>query len=70
MQAGALLDVTLSNGETIQLPALPVEFDGEKTALYQPVPAPGQGAEQHLEALGIDAARLRDLVAADIVKAC
>ena len=28
MNAGALLDVTLSIGDSIKLPALPVEFDG------------------------------------------
>ena len=52
MNAGALLDVKLNNGETIKLPAVPVEFDGVKAGLYRDLPAPGAGAREHLKALG------------------
>jgi len=63
MNAGALLDVTLNNGETIKLPALPMEFDGVKTGIYRDLPTPGAGAREHLQNLGIDADRVAQLVA-------
>lgn len=52
-EGGGLLDITLSNGETIKLPALPIEFDNQKSTLYRDLPAPGTGARQHLRSLGI-----------------
>ncbi|QFU75468.1 CoA transferase [Halioglobus maricola] len=67
MNAGALLDVTLNNGETIKLPALPVEFDGVKAGMHKALPKPGQGAREHLEALGIDSATVEKLVAAGVM---
>ena len=53
LEGGGLLDVTLSNGETIKLPALPIEFDAQKSSLYRPLPEPGSGAREHLKSLGI-----------------
>ncbi|MEM8943163.1 MAG: CaiB/BaiF CoA-transferase family protein [Pseudomonadota bacterium] len=53
-EGGGLLDVTLSNGDVIKLPAIPLEFDGHKPGLYQELPVPGAGAMDHLRALGID----------------
>ncbi|MEM6606858.1 MAG: CoA transferase, partial [Pseudomonadota bacterium] len=37
-EGGGLLDVTLSNGDVIKLPAIPLEFDGHKPGLYQELP--------------------------------
>ncbi len=63
MNAGALLDVTLNNGETIKLPALPVEFDGVKAGLHKDLPAPGAGAREHLKQLGIADDTVDNLIA-------
>ncbi len=67
MQAGGLLDIELDNGETIRLPALPVEFDGEKTGVYRQLPRPGQGGLDYLARLGISGERLEKLVAGGII---
>ena len=63
MNAGALLDVKLNNGETIKLPAVPVEFDGVKAGLYRDLPAPGAGAREHLKALGLADELVESLIA-------
>ena len=52
LASGGLLDVTLSTGETIKLPALPLEFNGDRPALRKDLPGPGQGALAHLRQLG------------------
>lgn len=67
MQAGGLLDITLNNGESIKLPALPVEFDGHKTRLHKPLPQPGQGAREHLMGLGLDEQQIDQLVARGVM---
>ncbi|MFT7286239.1 MAG: crotonobetainyl-CoA:carnitine CoA-transferase CaiB-like acyl-CoA transferase [Halieaceae bacterium] len=53
LEGGGLLDITLSDGSIIKLPALPLEFDQQKTTLYRDLPAPGEGSRAHLEKLGI-----------------
>ena len=58
---GGLLDITLSDGSTIRLPALPLEFDAQKTDLRKQLPEPGQGARKHLRELGISAATIDQL---------
>jgi crotonobetainyl-CoA:carnitine CoA-transferase CaiB-like acyl-CoA transferase len=63
MQAGGLMDVTLSNGEQIQLPALPLEFNGRKTGLHKDLPNPGSGARAHLDLLGFSDEEVDQLVA-------
>ncbi|MCB1700921.1 MAG: CoA transferase [Pseudomonadales bacterium] len=63
LAGGGLLDVTLNNGQTIKLPGLPVEFNGEKATLRKNLPAPGQGAREHLLGLGLGAQLIDDLVA-------
>lgn len=63
VQGGGLMDVTLENGEHIKLPGLPIEFDGEKVCLHKDLPAPGQGAREHLLALGLEPQQLDELVA-------
>ena len=69
LNAGGLLDVTLSNGESIQLPALPVELDGQKAGLHKPLPDLGQGSRAHLEALGLAPERIDQLVKAGLMVA-
>jgi crotonobetainyl-CoA:carnitine CoA-transferase CaiB-like acyl-CoA transferase len=69
LEGGGLLDITLSNGETIKLPGLPLEFDGEKTTLQKDLPLPGQGARQHLLDLGLEESQLDQLTLDGIIKA-
>ena len=52
------VDITLSNGETIKLPGLPIEFNGERPGLSRDLPQPGQGAREHLLELGLSAEQL------------
>lgn len=61
LAGGGLLDVTLSDGSSIKLPALPLEFDEQKPTLYRDLPEPGDGSRAHLENLGISAERIDDL---------
>ena len=61
LAADGLLDVTLGNGETVKLPALPIEFDRQKTGLYRDLPGPGDGAREYLERAGIAAERVDEL---------
>ena len=63
MNAGGLLNITLSNGEKIKLPALPIEFDGEKPDLQRDLPAPGAGAREYLEKLGLQKDQITQLIA-------
>ncbi len=61
LAGGGLIDITLDNGETIKLPGLPLEFNGEKPVLQKNLPRPGQGAREHLLSLGLEASRLDEL---------
>jgi crotonobetainyl-CoA:carnitine CoA-transferase CaiB-like acyl-CoA transferase len=69
LQGGALVDVALDNGETIKLPGLPLEFDGEKSVQRKPLPQPGQGARAHLRTLGFSESDLDRLVAQGVMVA-
>ena len=62
LAGGGLVDITLSNGETIKVPALPIEMNGARATLRRDVPEPGQGATEHLLALGMNADELASLV--------
>ena len=53
LEGGGLMDITLDNGENIKLPGLPLEFNGEKAGLRKDPPREGQGALEHLRALGL-----------------
>lgn len=64
---GGLHELTLSDGSKVKLPALPLEFDQQKTGLYHDVPSPGGGATHHLSQLGISAERLDQLRADGVV---
>ncbi len=67
LQGGGLAEVVLDNGATIKLPGLPLEFDGEKPAQRRPLPQPGQGAREHLHALGFSEQDLDRLVAQGVM---
>lgn len=64
LEGGGLLDVTLNDGSQIKLPALPLEFDKQKTSLRKDLPDPGAGARSHLTALGIST-EILDLMSAE-----
>ena len=67
LAAGALVDITLENGEVIKLPGLPLEFDGDKTELRRDLPKPGQGAREHLQGLGFAPQEIDALVAKGVM---
>ncbi|MEH6570656.1 MAG: CaiB/BaiF CoA-transferase family protein [Halioglobus sp.] len=67
LEGGALLDITLSNGETIKLPGLPIEFDSQKSQLRKSPPALGEGAKQHLQSLGFSDERVQTLIDAGVL---
>lgn len=46
--AGGLIDLTLEDGRTVSLPALPLEIDGRKPGLYRDLPLPGQHNDEVL----------------------
>jgi crotonobetainyl-CoA:carnitine CoA-transferase CaiB-like acyl-CoA transferase len=62
LEGGGLVEVTLSTGVKIKLPGLPLEFNGTRTELRKDLPQPGQGALEHLSALGLDTDALHKLV--------
>jgi len=51
-------------GETVSLPALPLEMDGHRFGLHQPVPHAGEHTEEVLAAAGYSAAQIHAMVAA------
>jgi crotonobetainyl-CoA:carnitine CoA-transferase CaiB-like acyl-CoA transferase len=69
LEGGSLLDIKLSNGETIKLPALPIEFDSEKAGLHKQLPEPGDGALDHLRELGLAEETLQRLIAQGVMLA-
>jgi crotonobetainyl-CoA:carnitine CoA-transferase CaiB-like acyl-CoA transferase len=69
LDGGGLFDIQLEDGSSIKLPGLPVEFNGEKASLRKNLPRPGQGAHEHLQALGFSAEQLDTLVEQGIIVA-
>jgi crotonobetainyl-CoA:carnitine CoA-transferase CaiB-like acyl-CoA transferase len=69
LEGGGLMDITLSNGDTIKLPGLPLEFDSHKVQLRNSPPQPGQGARAHLQALGFSDERVQALAEAGVLVA-
>lgn len=51
-QSGGLLPLTIPGGEKTALPALPIEFDGERLPLRHDIPAAGADAAAILEEIG------------------
>lgn len=66
-EGGALVDIELENGDTIKLPGLPLEFDSDKLPLRHSPPQPGEGARQHLQALGVSEEKIEALVEAGVL---
>ncbi len=63
VQSGGLLPVTTVNGKSTELPALPVEMNGERLGLRKDVPSAGQDTDSVLREMGLsddDIASLRE----------
>ncbi len=50
--SGGLVPLTLPDGRTVRLPALPLSFDGQRLAQRHDLPAPGEHNEAILQELG------------------
>jgi crotonobetainyl-CoA:carnitine CoA-transferase CaiB-like acyl-CoA transferase len=65
---GALVDLTLPEGGSIRLPALPVEMDGSLPTVRIDLAKAGADTDAVLARLGIDEARIRELKTLNIVQ--
>lgn len=64
LNTGGLLPITMpNNGEKTKLPALPIEFEGERFGVFHDVPTVGEDTDRILAEIGFDAdsiARLKN----------
>ena len=67
--SGGLLDMTLPDGKSVRLPAMPMELDGQKPGLRQDPPRSGEHTVSVLTDLGYDEARINVLMKAGVVAA-
>jgi crotonobetainyl-CoA:carnitine CoA-transferase CaiB-like acyl-CoA transferase len=65
--ADGLVPVTLEDGTTTCLPALPIEIDGARATLHRDLPRAGGDSRIVLEELGLSAAEIGALIDASIV---
>ncbi len=61
-QPGAMTDVTLENGRTMPVPALPIEMDGRRLGRRLDVPRVGEHSAVIARELGFDPAEIKALV--------
>ena len=54
VESGGLLEMTLPDGKSVSLPAMPFELDGEKLSLRMNPPKSGEHTREVLEQLGYD----------------
>jgi crotonobetainyl-CoA:carnitine CoA-transferase CaiB-like acyl-CoA transferase len=66
--AGGLLDIALPGGGSTRLPALPLEFSGQRPGLRLPVPGAGANAEEVLGGMGLDTGQIASLRAQGIIR--
>jgi crotonobetainyl-CoA:carnitine CoA-transferase CaiB-like acyl-CoA transferase len=66
--AGGLLDVELPTGGNARLPALPLEFGGQRLGLRRQVPAEGVDADEVLAGMGLSAPQIAALREQDIIR--
>lgn len=69
MNAGGLVDVTLADGRTTKLPALPVEMDGRRFADRGELATPGQHSREVLAGLGLNDSAVAALIEKGAVQA-
>jgi crotonobetainyl-CoA:carnitine CoA-transferase CaiB-like acyl-CoA transferase len=68
LNAGGLVELTLSDGSKAKLPALPLEMDGARPTLYKDLPGQGADGVRVLLDAGFSQADIDALVAADTVR--
>jgi crotonobetainyl-CoA:carnitine CoA-transferase CaiB-like acyl-CoA transferase len=66
---GAMTPVTLANGKQLPLPALPVEFDGERPGLRLDLPRIGEHSASVAESLGYSPEQIERMLAENIISA-
>jgi crotonobetainyl-CoA:carnitine CoA-transferase CaiB-like acyl-CoA transferase len=67
-QSGGLIEITLSDGSAVKLPALPLEMNGSRPGLYKDLPAPGADARTVLADAGYDTQQISSLMQSGIVR--
>ncbi len=67
LQAQGLVDVTLADGRTTSLPALPVEIGQQRMGVRIDVPSAGQQSREILSGLGLGGGEIDTLIAAGAV---
>lgn len=69
--SGGLVPFTVTDGEfkgeKVELPALPIEMDGERFGLHQPVPHAGEHTREVLREAGYSEEQIADMLAAGAV---
>ena len=65
--AGGLVPVTLPDGRTTKLPALPIEMDGRRFGLRRDLPGIGADGRELLMARGLGAAEIERLVEQGVI---
>jgi crotonobetainyl-CoA:carnitine CoA-transferase CaiB-like acyl-CoA transferase len=66
-EGGRLLNVQSADGQTVQVPALPVAGDGIKAGIRHDPPALGQHSSEILAELGYPATEIADLLSRGVV---
>jgi crotonobetainyl-CoA:carnitine CoA-transferase CaiB-like acyl-CoA transferase len=66
---GAMTPVTLANGKQLPLPALPVEFDGERPGLRLDLPRIGEHSASVAESLGYSQEQIERMLEENIISA-
>lgn len=60
--AGGLVNITLENGQSARLPALPVEFNGHRPGLRRDLPKAGEHSIEVARALGLSQSQIEALL--------
>ncbi len=68
LNAGGLVDLTLSDGTKTKLPTIPVELDGQRPGLRYDLPTEGGNSCDTLSQAGFDDKTIKDLLSRNIIK--
>ncbi len=68
-ESGGLIELTLPNGDDTRLPALPIEFDGERPGRSISPPLPGAHTRDVLEAYDIDDDEIEKMISETVIGA-
>ena len=68
LNAGGLLELTLSNGDKVKLPGLPIEFSGERCGLRQDLPKEGEHSRAAAEDAGYTEDEIEKMIAEGIIR--